>query len=219
MGLLQPSGRPNLSKPNLSKPKIKAKAKIVIRRPKNLKPFFKAVFILLLATLVIATAFYYFKNKDNTSTTTTKKTDPCAIFTLSDAKSLLGNNIQKGGLPPVLQSSNKYNTVVTCAYSQKPDTSQSVLTPVANSATVLLLLPKTELGKTSNNYQFGDGKPAGVQNVSGVGEKAFWDPVSGTLNVLKNGKWVILSNGPVTPASARTADEAKKLANIVVAKL
>jgi hypothetical protein len=217
MGLLQPSGRPNLSKPNLSKPKIKAKAKIVIRRPSNPKKFIKWLYILLLVILVGTTVFYYFDQKDSARPAVAKNADPCAFFTLDDAKKLLGNKVQKGGLAPTTQASTKDISVITCVYTQ--DLKQSGTLTSAKSASVMLLKPKTNIGKIYNKYAFNDGKQAGVQDVSNIGEKAFWDPATGTLNVLKNTQWVILSNGVTAPNSDRNVDDAKKLAAVVVTQL
>ncbi len=56
---------------------------------------------------------------------------------------------------------------------------------------------------------FGPSKPAGVQDVSNVGDKAYWNPSFGQLNVLKNGNWYILSNGTLDKSKSTQADALK----------
>jgi hypothetical protein len=104
--------------------------------------------------------------------------------------------------------------VINCSYTQE---AQPNLSKKIESAAVTLRLPKNDNGKSFNQYEFAGGKPKGVEDISGYGEKAFWDPALGILNVLKNDKWVLISNG--SSAADRKLEDAKKLADIVVPKL
>lgn len=151
--------------------------------------------------------------KPSNSPTLTKRT-ACQIFSLADAKQVLGDSV-KGGSNPVASSSDDL-AVSTCTYTQ--DTGNNAPVSAGKSATLLVRAPKTSAGSASNHNQFGPLKPTGVQEVSGYGDSAYWDPQYGQLDILKNNTWYILSNGPVTPAS-RTLDEAKQLADILISKL
>jgi hypothetical protein len=180
--------------------------------------------VVLVAAAVIAIVFAVKDSKDhddkNTSTpvakTANKKStkNACAIFTLADAKQLLGDTA-KGGVNPVYDSSPDFD-ISTCSYTQD----QGANAPVASkkSATLLMQAPKTAIGIASNQKEFGPFKPAGVQDISGYGEQAYWDTEHGQLNILKNNTWYILSYGPNTP-SERTLDQAKQLADMIINKL
>jgi hypothetical protein len=138
----------------------------------------------------------------------------CSIFTLADAKQVLGDTAKGGSANE--QNSSEDLTVTSCSYTQDSGTNA----PVSSGKTAGLLVraPKTSTAATSNDNQFGPLKPTGAQDVSGYGDSAYWDPQYGQLNILKNNTWYILSNGPVTPAS-RTLDEAKQLADILISKM
>lgn len=138
----------------------------------------------------------------------------CSIFTLADAKRVLGATV-KGGASPANSSSGDL-TVSTCSYSKDLDSAAPV--SASQSATLLLRAPITTGGAESNNNQFGPLRPADAVNVSGYGQSAYWDPQFGQLDILKNNTWYILSTGPLTPSS-RTLDQTKQLADILIAKM
>lgn len=171
------------------------------------------------AVAIVVAAKNSKSHNDNTSDSgtqaVTKKTpsakDACSIFTLADAKLLLGTDA-KGGENGVSTSSEDLS-VSTCTYTDS-DTPAST----SQSATLLVRAPKTEKGITSNHNEFGPLKPTGVQDVPGYGDSAYWDAEHGQLNILKNNNWYILSNGPVTPGD-RTLDQTTKLADILISKL
>jgi hypothetical protein len=138
----------------------------------------------------------------------------CDIFTLADAKQLLGDNA-KGGQNPIYESNGNLN-VSSCTYTQ--DQGTNVPVAARSSATLLLRLPNNQDAATGNSNQFGLVKPTDAQDVSGYGDVAFWDPTHGQLNILKSNSWYILSYGPVTPAD-RTLDQTKQLADELINKL
>jgi hypothetical protein len=141
-------------------------------------------------------------------------TKACAIFTLAEAKQVLGSNA-KGGASGSNSSSTDLD-VSTCSYSQTSGTNAPV--SGTKSASLLVRAPKTAAGTTSNQNQFGPLKPADAQAVAGYGDNAYWDPQFGQLDILKNNTWYILSNGPITP-SERTPDQAKALADLLINKM
>lgn len=186
--------------------------------------------ILIALVLVAATAVAIFIAKDSKKNTDKKSTasnvssqdkskavsvkTACKIFTLSDAKKLLGDTA-KGGQSSVTTSSNDVD-VSTCTYTE--DSGNNAPVSTHQSATLLARIGRTPKGIASNQSQFGPLKPAGAQDVIGYGDMAFWDVEHGQLNILKNNNWYILSNGPITPAD-RTLDEAKQLADILINKV
>lgn len=151
---------------------------------------------------------------NNTSKAALKPKQACAIFTLAEAKQVLGDSA-KGGEGNNSTSSDDL-AVSTCSYTQ--DSGSSAPVSVTKSASLLVRAPKTAAGTTSNHNQFGHLKPADVQLVAGYGDSAYWDVQYGQLNILKNNTWYILSNGPITP-SDRTLNQAEQLADVLISKL
>jgi hypothetical protein len=149
------------------------------------------------------------------SATISPKKQACGIFTLADAKQLLGD-IAKGGENQADTSSPDVD-VTNCNYLQDLSSS-NVPVSSSKSAGLTVKIPKTESGIKSNQGQFGPVKPGGVQDVSGYGDNAYWDPDHGQLDMIKNNTWYILSYGSTTP-SARTLDEAKQLADLLINKM
>jgi len=143
------------------------------------------------------------------------KKQACGVFTLADAKQLLGDNV-KGGSAPA-DTSSKDVDVSTCNYLQDLSSS-NVPVSSGKSASLTVKIPKTSNGIKSNQGQFGPIKPGGVVDVSGYGDSAYWDAEHGQLDILKNDTWYILSNGPATPSS-RTLDDAKQMADLLISKM
>jgi hypothetical protein len=129
-----------------------------------------------------------------------KAKSACSIFTLADAKQVLGDTAKGGSVND--ENSSDDLTVSSCSYTQ--DSGANVPVSSGKTAGLLVRAPKTGSGDT--------------QDVSGYGDSAYWDPQLGQLNILKNNTWYILSNGPVTPAS-RTLDQAKQLADLLISKM
>jgi hypothetical protein len=180
--------------------------------------------IILVAGAAVAVVFATKNSKshdDKVNNAPAAKTVPkpttknaCTIFTLADAKQLLGDTA-KGGSNPVFDSSADFD-VSTCTYTQD----QGANAPVSSrkSSTLQVQAPKTDIGIASNQKEFGPLKPAGVQDITGYGDQAYWDPEHGQLNILKNNIWYIVSYGPSTPSS-RTLDQTKQLIDIIISKM
>ena len=150
----------------------------------------------------------------NASGTAFPKRQACTIFTLADAKQVLGDSAKGGDNSPA--TSSDALSVSSCSYTQ--DSGSNAPVSASKSARLKVSSPKTGAGTTSNQNQFGYLKPADSQHVAGYGDNAYWDPQNGQLNILKHNAWYILSNGPVTP-SARSLDQAKALADILISKM
>jgi hypothetical protein len=151
-------------------------------------------------------------NSSNSSVVATTKTssynivDACVAFTQASADAILGTGAKPGDNSLGNTSSDDIN-VSTCTYSG------------ANSmaATLLARSAKTATGATSNVHQFTT-IPAGASSVSGYGDKAYYDPAYGQLNILKNNNWYILTNGGLRP-SDKTLAGAKLMADQIISKL
>jgi hypothetical protein len=170
-----------------------------------------------IAAIVLAKEHSNQHDDDTSQSTTVPKLAPkkaCNVFKLSDAKELLGDTA-KGGVNPIYESSNDLD-VSTCTYTQDPGENAAVSS--RKSATLLVRAPLTNKGKLSNQNEFGPLEPGGVQDVSGYGDNAYWDPQHGQLNILKHDTWYIVSYGPTSPTD-RTLDDAKKLADILINKM
>jgi hypothetical protein len=139
----------------------------------------------------------------------------CGIFTLGLAKQLLGDNA-KGADNPADTSSSDVD-VSTCSYMQDLN-GGNVPVSSGKNASLTVKIPKTANGVKSNLGQFGPIKPDNVQDVSGYGDSAYWDAERGQFDILKGNTWYILRNGSSTP-SARTLDEAKQMAGLLISKM
>jgi hypothetical protein len=156
-----------------------------------------------------------YSNAQSPSNTTNKNiTKACSIFTLPDAKVLLGDTAKGGELSPVTIS--KDVNISTCSYKQ--DNGNNVPVTSNKLASLKVNFPNSDKGRISNQNQFSALKPANVQDMAGYGASAYWDSDHGQLNILKNNTWYILSYGPVTP-DKRSLDETKKMADLLIEKL
>lgn len=137
--------------------------------------------------------------------------DACKVLTQTVADQILGAGAEIG-VGNNNASSDDVN-VSTCTYSAKTD---GTIAGVKNMklATLMVRSPLSADGATSNEQPFNPMKE-GSQAVTGYGEKAFWDPEFGQLNVLKSGSWLILSYGK-SGAADRTLDEAKRFADAII---
>lgn len=77
-------------------------------------------------------------------------------------------------------------------------------------------IAKTSAGDTDDTTIFGSGKPSDVTNVSGYGQKAYWQPDSGTLNVLLGNNWYEISEIVSGKTVLATTEQ---LANVVLGNL
>jgi len=157
------------------------------------------------------------RNDDATVRTAMTSSDQkaCDVFTLVDAKSLLGDTAA-GGTNPIYEATNDISAS-SCTYSQDLGTNA----PVASrrSATLLIRVPHTTKGSISNRTQFNLLESAAKSKVINYGSSAYWDSKHGELNILTaNSSWLVISSGASSPAQ-RSLDDAKRLADIVLSKI
>lgn len=134
----------------------------------------------------------------------------CDLLTLDEAKSFLGDKTINGVSSNPVQAQNL--TVSKCSYSDGlPDTSNAVV------AAVIVRSGINDAGIQQNKTEFVAGKPtAGMQDVSGIGDKAYYNPSNGQLNVLKDSTWVIVSYGPASSPQSSSLDKVIEVARKVL---
>jgi hypothetical protein len=161
------------------------------------------------------------ENTATTSTATKKSTysypKACEVLTEAVAKQLLGNLIAGGDATGSTSSDDI--EVSNCNYVRKlADNAPISELSTVESLGLLVRGAKTADGAASNEAQFTTNKPAGVQDVSSYGDKAYWDASMGQLSVLKNHNWYIISYGK-TKMTDRTLEHTKVFADLIVGKL
>lgn len=177
-------------------------------------------------------AFLITRNNNNSATVTNTSTgqsqevktgdaaivvvDACDVLTEQAAKQVLGDGAKKGDTQAGNASSDDVS-VSNCVYTYKPVTTGSALQQVQSTqaAGVLVRSAKTSAGTESNKAVFTTQKPAGVEDVSGYGDMAFWNPKYGQLNILKGGNWYIVSHYTGVSATKGTLEQAKQLADAI----
>lgn len=131
------------------------------------------------------------------------KVNACDVLTESAAKQVLGADAKKGDV-------SNYDTS-----SSDVSVSQCIYTAPSKGASILARAAKTKTGADSNKAMFGDQKPAGATDVSGIGDKAYFTSDLHQLNVLKGNNWYIVSNYTGLPrnATVETDSQLAKLLN------
>lgn len=214
MRLIKPSGTTGAVQPQQQQQRVKRLFNLRAWSPKLLLGRLCGILIVL---MVIALVINFIDTHKKTPTAVDTSKDPCAFFTLDDAKSLLGKTAAKNSSAAASQTSKDIDTN-TCSYAQSSYQAGQNVNKL-KTAYVKVQAPKTANGKMFNEFFFSHNKPKNAQSVQGYGQQAYWDPASGTLNILKGDKWISLSNGTLVTPSARNLNDAKKLADIVINKV
>jgi len=182
-----------------------------------------AIEVLLIAA-AIAAVYFIFKHPDRHDdktnspqpvSVTPKKALACQRYTLADAKQLLGQSA-KASTSPKTDSSGGNLYTSSCTYTKQALPGQE--SSAKQSSTLTIRQPQSEKGVQSNQGEFGPLIPKDAQIVDGYGDKAFWDPDHGELNILKAYIWYEFSIGPTNPGD-RTLDQTKPMADLLLPKL
>ena len=165
----------------------------------------------------LVAGIYAFNNSSTTTTSTTTKSPSTRIvkarevFTLSDAQTLLGDNVTAG------DSTEPATTESISVDSASYDNNATIVADIR----IISIMVRTALdndGKDSNAEAFkpgGAANPSGAIAVSGYGEKAFWDPSLHELAILKENVWIGIVYGGTNPTN-NTLEDAKKVADLVI---
>ncbi|MDB5179439.1 MAG: hypothetical protein JWN12_71 [Candidatus Saccharibacteria bacterium] len=134
----------------------------------------------------------------------------CALLTMDEAKTLLGDKTINGVSQTPVQQGNL--TVSKCSYSDGlPDTANAVV------AAIVVRSGINDAGILQNKNEFVAGKPsAGIQDVTGVGDSAYFNAGLGQLNVLKDSTWILVSYGSGASPQSNSLDDTVKLAKLVL---
>lgn len=140
----------------------------------------------------------------------------CDVFTAEIAQEILGTGAKKGELPAAAAGSTDDVSVSNCLYETDDPNSRGLLT-----ANILVRGGKTDSGKSSNQFGFennktAEGRETPVEEISGLGEGAYYDKDLNQVNVLLFGGayWVIVSADDPADKDDKAASE--KLARAVI---
>ena len=159
----------------------------------------KKVIIIIVAVVVVvgAVAAFFLLAKPGSSSDSsaskagqlpTASVKACDVLTKSVATSLLGDGaiLPAGGV--VTQSSADISESSCMYVITNGNTAKNAL--AGSGVQLYARVAKTEAGASSNKQSFTT-VPSGSQAVSGVGDKAFYNPQFKQLNVLKGDNWYL----------------------------
>jgi len=134
----------------------------------------------------------------------------CTLFTLDEAKELLGEKAVLGSTGDSTLSGNLSTS--SCGYTDGNPGEESMVV-----AAVIIRSGINDAGVAQNSSEFANGKPtANVQDVANVGDSAYFNEALGQLNVLYGRNWYIFSFGVGSTPEANSLEETKKLASKVL---
>jgi hypothetical protein len=139
----------------------------------------------------------------------TQQKQACDILTEQIAKKLLGSVGDESA--PVPATGSTTVQISSCVRA-------SSLADLDDTGAVSLVIrvAQSSAGAQTNEDAFArTSMPKAGKVVDGYGEKAFWNPTVGQLNILKDGNWYVLAAGPIDP-SRHTLAETVKLADAIV---
>lgn len=139
--------------------------------------------------------------------------DACDVLTDAIAHQILGDAAVKGDTSAGNASSDDVS-VSNCTYYVRPETGNAA-EKLANTKGVSILVraAKTKAGVDGNKSVFAT-LPTGAENVSGIGDKAYFKSDLGQLSVLKGGNYYIVSNYS-GKATSGTLESDKALAELI----
>lgn len=134
----------------------------------------------------------------------------CDLLTLAEAKTMLGDQAINGVKQTPVQSGSL--TISRCSYSNATLDSAD-----ATVAAIVVRSGINDAGIKVNKAQFEAGKPsAGIQEVTGIGDSAYFNTGLGQLNILKDSTWIIVSYGSSASPQANSLEDTEKLAKLVL---
>jgi hypothetical protein len=134
----------------------------------------------------------------------------CDLFTQAEARELLGEQAFNSNSDKAVISGDTATS--KCGYTDgNPDTNKMVV------AAIIVRSGVNDKGVQQNKDQFSKGKPLnGVEDVSDLGDAAYYNQVLGQLNVLKGKNWIIFSYGLGSSPEANNLNDAVKIARKVI---
>lgn len=136
----------------------------------------------------------------------------CDIFSLEDAKKILGPNVKNEVSDTIMPKNSEHIVISTCSYSSEPNAGSS-----SRTASLLVRKALNAEGSANDKAQFGPNKPSTAQDIFGYGEAAYWNSDFRELNILKGDVWYIITAGS-TVATERKLEDALNIANLIKSK-
>lgn len=136
----------------------------------------------------------------------------CDLFTTTEAHTLLGKDVVGNVTDPVVSGDT--------ATSKCSFTSLSIDENAVTVAAVAVRSAVSKKGMSKNTEEFATAAAqSGNQPVTDLGEKAYFNPTRGQLNVLDGRQWIIVSYGQGVAPESNTLDKDTELAGIVLKHL
>jgi len=134
----------------------------------------------------------------------------CDIFTSSEAKELLGKDAISTNKTEPLQYENV--SVSSCGYAQNTLDGSTM-----RVAAITVRSGINDTGVAQNKDEFTKSySRSNVEVIEGIGDKAFYAPERGQLNILKERNWIVLSHGVGAAPHANTKEDLLLLASKVI---
>lgn len=162
-----------------------------------------AIIIVLIFLACSVVFFFVQSSKPNIVYQPTKA---CDVLTAGKAKDLLGSAaLATANEAPVV---GRETAVSKCGYTDgNPNMDMAIV------AAVIVRSSINDLGDAKNKSEFATGAVAqGMQSVNDLGEKAYFNPQKGQLNILKKHDWVVLSYGVGANPEANTLQKSVEIA-------
>lgn len=165
------------------------------------------IVVVVIAVIILGLALYSYNTRQ--PAIVYEPANACDLLTMDEAKSLLGESTINGIHQTPVQSGDI--TTSQCGYSDGlVDTSNAVVAAVNIRSAI------NDAGIKLNKMQFESGKPTGVQDITGIGDEAYFNAGLGQLNILKDTTWIIVSYGSGANPQGNTLADDEKLAKLVL---
>ncbi len=136
----------------------------------------------------------------------------CDLFTISEAHALLGKDVVGNVTDPVVAGDTATSK---CSFT--------TLSADENAVTVAAVAIRSAVSKKGISKNADDFTTAaaqtGNQPVTSLGDKAYFNPTRGQLNVLDGRQWLIVSYGQGVAPESNSLDKDTELARIVLEHL
>ncbi len=134
----------------------------------------------------------------------------CELFSMNEAKMLLGPNAILGNSTTPIQSKN--TAVSQCGYTDgNPNTASMIVAAVTVRSGV------NDKGVEQNKAEFTAGRPkSGIEIIKNLGDSAYFNRSVGQLNILSGKRWVIISYGYGNTPEKNTITDAQTLAQLIL---
>ena len=134
----------------------------------------------------------------------------CQLLKLDEAGSLLGGSVQKSGVTDVVVKGDLATS--KCGYTDGNPSEDEVIV-----AAIIVRSGINDKGIAQNKSEFAAGKPTtDVEDVTDLGDSAYFNKAKGQLNILNGKDWIILSYGVASEPKENSLDDAILIGRSVV---